>query len=341
MQTVYLKVDGDKPSPKIIEIAASLIRNGEVVAFPTETVYGLGANALDENAVHKIFAAKGRRLDNPLIVHVCSWEQASQLVIDTPPEVGNLVQRFWPGPLTIVACSRGNVPETVTAGQPTVAVRMPDHPVALELIRVAGVPVAAPSANISGRPSPTRAEHVKHDLNGRIAAILDGGYTGFGIESTIIDVTQKPFKILRPGAISNEQLEEVIAAELISSDKAAAKGANRDSAPHYQPLVKVKAVPYGTRINDELDSKELKGLKVGAVVVSDQQLTKEPAMLVIITEGPGEYGKKLYEIFRRADEKKLDVIIMETPPEEGFGRAVADRIKQAAQRKGIRHDGHE
>lgn len=340
MQTIYLKVDSNRPSPRIIEIAASLIRNGEVVAFPTETVYGLGANALDENAVHKIFAAKGRRMDNPLIVHVCSWEQASQLVIDIPPEVDTLVKRFWPGPLTIVARSQGNVPESVRAGQPTVAVRMPDHPAALELIRAAGVPIAAPSANISGRPSPTSAEHVKHDLNGKIAAILDGGNTGFGIESTIIDVTQKPFKILRPGAISNEQLAESIAAELISVEK---KGTLSGSAaaPHYQPMVKVKAVPYGTSITNELECHELKGLKVGAVVISDQHMARVPAMLVTITEGPEEYGRKLYEIFRLADEKQLDVIVMETPPEEGFGRAIADRIKQAARGRGIGRDDNE
>ncbi|MGE5423702.1 MAG: L-threonylcarbamoyladenylate synthase [Ignavibacteriales bacterium] len=335
MQTVYLQVDGEKPDPEIIEVAAFLIRSGEVVAFPTETVYGLGANALDEEAVQKIFTAKGRRMDNPLIAHVCSWDQAAQLVCDIPDEVYRLIERFWPGPLTIVAHSRDNVPEAVRAGQPTAAVRMPDHPVALELIRRAGMPIAAPSANISGRPSPTKAEHVKHDLNGKIAAILDGGITGFGIESTIIDVTQRPFRIIRPGAISIEQLAEVIPIELIYAHTAS-DIQGRSAVPHYQTDVKVKAIPYGSSMQAELTADEWRGLKLGAVVVSKQEITARPAILVAINEGPHEYGRRLYEIFRLAEEKKLDVLIMEKPPEEGLGRAVADRIVQASQGKGDR-----
>lgn len=335
MQTVYLQVDGEKPDREIIEVAASLIRSGEVVAFPTETVYGLGANALDEEAVQKIFTAKGRRMDNPLIAHVCSWDQAAQLVYDTPDEVDRLIQRFWPGPLTIVAHSRDNVPEAVRAGRPTAAVRMPDHPVALELIRRAGVPIAAPSANISGRPSPTSAEHVKHDLNGKIAAVLDGGITGLGIESTIIDVTQKPFKILRPGAISIEQLAEVIPIELIAA-QTVSDVPGSSVIPHYQTNVKIKAISYGSSLQAELTADAWRGLKLGAVVVSNQEVTAQPAMLVTISEGPLEYGRRLYEIFRLAEEKKLDVLIMEKPPEEGFGRAVADRILQASQGKGDR-----
>ncbi|MGE5703207.1 MAG: L-threonylcarbamoyladenylate synthase, partial [Clostridia bacterium] len=194
--TVDKNVDEPSTCTQIVD-AARLIREGEVVAFPTETVYGLGADALSNHAVEKIFEAKGRPSDNPLIVHIGSVEQLSQVVSVVTDEAKLLIQTFWPGPLTLILPKQETVADLVTAGLETVGVRMPDHPIALALIQAAGVPIAAPSANLSGKPSPTTAEHVRVDLAGRIAAIVDGGATGVGVESTVIDMTATPPMILR------------------------------------------------------------------------------------------------------------------------------------------------
>src|SRR5262249_19767115 len=210
MRTEVLPVDPRHPDPAVIERAAELLRRGEVVAFPTETVYGLGANALDEAAVRRVFEAKGRPANNPLIVHVTHAEQAVGLTGDWPEAAAKLAARFWPGPLTLVLPRSPRVPDVVTAGGPTVAVRMPAHPVAFGLIRAAGVPLAAPSANRSGELSPTRAEHVLVSLGGRIPLILDGGPTTGGIESTVVDVTGTPVRLLRPGLVSVADLERIV-----------------------------------------------------------------------------------------------------------------------------------
>lgn len=329
MQTLYLKVDPNKPNPKIIEIAATLIKGGEAVAFPTETVYGVGANALDEKAVRRVFAAKGRRMDNPLLVHVCSWDQASALITDFPDEVRLLVKRFWPGPLTLVALSKDEVPELVRAGLPTVGLRMPDHRVALDLIKATGLPVAATSANLSGRPSPTSAEHVKNDLSGRIAGIINGGITGWGIESTILDVTRTPFAILRPGAVSRERLEEVVPG-LIKAARPQIRKGSGPKAPHYQPNATVIPVKNGASLIELAQAEIAKGMRVGIVAVTNQEMPTNLELAVMIRGGSPEYGRRLYEIFRLADSKKIDYLFMEAPEEIGLGVAVADRIYEAA-----------
>ncbi|HVG21856.1 MAG TPA: L-threonylcarbamoyladenylate synthase, partial [Blastocatellia bacterium] len=208
--TTVVQVSPEHPQEEVIERAAAIIRGGGLVAFPTETVYGLGADAMNEAAVQKIFEAKGRPGDNPLIVHVGSESDLGRVADETSAKARDLIGRFWPGPLTLVLKRRPELAESVSAGLPTVAVRMPRNAVALGLIRKAGTPIAAPSANRSGRPSPTSAAHVARDLEGRIDMIIDGGPTDIGVESTVLDMTADPPVILRPGWITEESLASVI-----------------------------------------------------------------------------------------------------------------------------------
>ena len=210
MKTVILEIDKDNIDKDKIRYAAQVLKSGGLVAFPTETVYGLGANALDEKAVRKIFKAKGRPSDNPLIVHIAGISWVDRLAREVPCSAKALMESFWPGPLTIVMAKSGAVPDVVTAGLDTVAVRMPSHPVALELISQAGIPVAAPSANISGKPSPSAARHVVDDLSGKVDIIIDSGCTDVGLESTVLNLTADPPEILRPGSVTAQQLEKVV-----------------------------------------------------------------------------------------------------------------------------------
>ena len=206
METIVL----DANEQKNIDFCADVIRNGDLVAFPTETVYGLGANALDEKSVSKIFTIKGRPQDNPLIVHVASIKEVKPLVIDIPYVFELLARKYWPGPLTLIMKKSDIIPDNVTAGLKTVAIRMPAHPAALSLIQAFGSPIAAPSANPSGRPSPTKASHVLHDISGKIPYILDGGDCEVGIESTVLDISESIPKILRPGFVTYEELKELL-----------------------------------------------------------------------------------------------------------------------------------
>ena len=210
MNTQFVLIDKEAPAAEQITAAARIIRAGGLVAFPTETVYGLGGNALDPTASAKIYAAKGRPSDNPLIAHIADREELKELVSEIPAAAEKLMDLYWPGPMTLVFPKTDKVPYSTTGGLDTVAVRMPSHPVARALIRAAGVPIAAPSANLSGRPSPTKAEHVWEDMDGRIDMILDGGEVGIGLESTIIDVTGEVPSLLRPGFISEEMLKDVL-----------------------------------------------------------------------------------------------------------------------------------
>ncbi|MEN6324946.1 MAG: L-threonylcarbamoyladenylate synthase [Syntrophomonas sp.] len=218
MQTQYLKVDPEQPETEIIARAAELIGSRELVAFPTETVYGLGAGAYYPEAVNKIFIAKQRPAANPLLVHVSNQAQVKELVLEVPPAARLLMNKFWPGPLSLVLPARASVPSVVTGGKSSVGLRMPDHPVALALIEAAG-PIAAPSANLSGRPSPLTAGHVRDDLDGRIAAVLDAGSTGLGLESTIIDFSQGRIQLIRRGAIALETLEEISGERIALPDR--------------------------------------------------------------------------------------------------------------------------
>lgn len=327
--------DIDNNYPQIQE-AALLISNNEVVAFPTETVYGLGANAYSDEAVAKIFAAKGRPCDNPLIVHIADRDQLKTLVTEIPPLADKLIEAFWPGPLTLVLNKAAGIAEKVTAGLSTVAVRMPDHPVALALINASKVPVAAPSANVSGKPSPTLAIHVDEDLNGKIAGIIDGGPTGVGVESTVVDCTTEILMILRPGGISREQLEEVVG--VVAVDPALEKDGEAPKSPglkykHYAPIAKLVLVSGSAQfLQEQVTRAKGQGKKVGVLTtvegINDYQAD------VILPCGTkaniSTIAQQLYEVLRKFDEHNLDVIYSEVFSETGIGKAVMDRLTKAA-----------
>ena len=240
MKTEVIKIDQNNMDTEALERAAAIIRDGGLVAFPTETVYGLGADALSAEASKKIYAAKGRPSDNPLIVHVAEFSDMEKIAQEMPEEAKKLADAFWPGPLTMIVRKNDKVPYETTGGMDTVAVRMPNHPVALELIRRSGGYIAAPSANTSGKPSPTLAEHVAFDMDGRIPMILDGGPVGIGIESTIVDLTEDIPMILRPGYITPKMLEKVIGEVKMDPGIIASDSLQKPKAPgmkykHYAP----------------------------------------------------------------------------------------------------------
>ncbi len=306
-----------KPIEKELVKAALLIKKGEIVAFPTETVYGLGANAFDEKAVKKIFAAKGRPADNPLIVHISSIKQLNGLVDFVPKEVQILADAFWPGPLTMVMKKSQKVPAIVTAGLDSVAIRLPSNKIALNLIKKSAVPIAAPSANSSGRPSPTEAIHVKNDLNGKIKLIIDGGKCQIGLESTVLDITKKPFTILRPGKVTKEEIEGVLHEKIKINIK---KNPEKASSPgmkykHYSPKAKVI-----------LFSKKDFEKKVS-------ELKEEDIAVIFFNNDIESYAKEMFSLFRKYDAERYDVILVEKVAEKGLGLALMNRLKKASSKK--------
>ncbi|PEB52387.1 threonylcarbamoyl-AMP synthase [Bacillus pseudomycoides] len=328
-------VETKKDYPQLQE-AARLLRENEAVAFPTETVYGLGANAMNDKAIAKIFEAKGRPSDNPLIVHIGAKSQLSGIVREITPVAEVLMEHFWPGPLTIILPKKDGISEKVTAGLDTVGVRMPDHEVALALIEAANVPVAAPSANRSGRPSPTLASHVYEDLNGKIAGIVDGGATGVGVESTVIDCTSEVPTILRPGGITKEQLEEVIGT--VSLDPALKDETEKPKAPgmkytHYAPKAPLSIVE-GSRdfIQQLVDEKKEQGYTVGILTTEEyQHVYKADVVLSCgVRSDLATVATKLYDVLRTFDASKVDVIFSESFPNEGIGNAIMNRLTKAA-----------
>ncbi len=300
--------------------AGGHLRAGRLVAFPTETVYGLGAHALDDDAVGRIFEAKGRPVDNPLIVHLADAEGLERLAIPTPLALA-LAGRFWPGPLTVVLDARPGVPRRTTGGLDTVAVRVPDHPVAIALLREARVPVAAPSANRSGRPSPTTAAHVLADLGGRIDAVVDGGRCVIGVESTVVDARGDVPVVLREGAVTREELGVVG-----EHDGTAPAGSPGTRHVHYRPSCRVEVVT-SDRISDRARALADAGERVG-VLASGAVPTGVEALGRFA--GPGELAAMLYGALRDAEDAGLDVVVVEEVPEVGVGRAVMDRLRRAA-----------
>lgn len=289
--------------------AADLIRAGELVAFPTETVYGLGANALDSLAIEKIYAAKGRPPSSPLIVHVNSIEMARSLVLDWPDRAERLARRFWPGPLTLVLPKRRRVSDRLTAGLYTVGVRVPDNPIALALIKLARVPIAAPSANRFGELSPTTAQHARDALGDRVAMVLDGGATRVGIESTVLSLRGPQATLLRPGMITQTQIEELIGpvevAKSTAPDAHPSPGMHRRHYSPNTPLVLVK----------------------GGQVPSSGR-----GVLLEMPADPREYAAVLYERLHQADAQGWDWIAIEQPPDDPDWAAVRDRLERAAAR---------
>ncbi|KUP04173.1 tRNA threonylcarbamoyladenosine biosynthesis protein [Bacillus coahuilensis p1.1.43] len=329
-------VDIQKSYPQIRQ-AAELLQRNEVVAFPTETVYGLGANATSSEAVRKIYEAKGRPSDNPLIVHIDDKRQLGDLVAEIPASAYLLMDEFWPGPLTIIFAKKPGVfSDIVTAGLDTVAIRVPDHPVARAILHETNLPIAAPSANRSGRPSPTTAHHVATDLTGRIAGIVDGGPTGVGVESTVIDCTVTPPMILRPGGVTAEQIREVIGD--VSIDPSLKEGEGAPKSPgmkytHYAPEAPVYLVEGNVqRLQQLIDRKQAEGMKVG--VMSTREAASDLKADVVVTCGSREdlstVARDLYEALRHFNETDVDIILSETFSKEGIGSAIMNRLEKAA-----------
>lgn len=316
-----------------------MIREGSLVAFPTETVYGLGANALDSEAVAKIYIAKGRPSDNPLIVHVANLQMVTDLVTEIPPLAERAMKRFWPGPLTLVMPRSDLVPDCVTAGLQTVAVRMPSHPIALSLIETAGVPVAAPSANRSGRPSPTRAEHVAEDLTGRIAGIIFGDEAQLGVESTVLDVTGDVPEILRPGGVTREMLLEIFdevrvdpALESVSSDQTPKSPGQKYR--HYAPKAKMTVIQGSFSFKKRMMRELLVDRKGKGVILASEELARELPDFEIWSLGsiekPELAANRLFDLLRMCDAREVDWILSEGYSEKGMGAALMNRMRKAA-----------
>ncbi|MBP1969862.1 L-threonylcarbamoyladenylate synthase [Virgibacillus natechei] len=329
-----LKNNNDRYNRAAIAEAAALLTSGSTVAFPTETVYGLGADATSEAAVSNIFQAKGRPQDNPLIAHVANKEQLTRIVEKLPAFVDNLIDAFAPGPLTFVLPSNGVCASNVTAGLSTIAVRMPDHPVAQQLLQICDIPIAAPSANISGKPSPTTAAHVWADLNGKVSGLLDGGATGVGVESTVIDCTKEIPIILRPGGITKEQLEKVVGTIMI--DPALVNANEQPTSPgmkykHYSPDIPLWLVE-GTPANLQqvIDGERKKNCRIGVLSSTKTGALLEADEIISLGEDSHEIAANLYEGLRTFKEGDVDIILCETFSEEGIGEAIMNRLKKAA-----------
>jgi len=301
--------------------AAAFIRAGELVAFPTETVYGLGANALDPAAIEKIYAAKGRPAESPLIVHVDSVEMARSLAREWPEKAETLVRRFWPGPLTLVLPKQPHVPDRLTSGLDTVGIRMPSNAIALELIRESGVPIAAPSANVFAKISPTNAQHVRETMGDRVAMVLDGGPTTVGIESTVLSLAGAGAVLLRPGMVTRQQIEDVIGSIQLATT--AAESAHRSPGMHrrhYSPATPLVLIEDG----------KLPTRGRGAYLWIRQPA--QAALSIQMPEDPGGYAAKLYAALHDADAEHLDWIAVEKPPQDPAWAAILDRLERAAAR---------
>jgi L-threonylcarbamoyladenylate synthase len=330
MPTEVLPVDPDHPDAGALTRAASVLRAGGLVAFPTETVYGLGANALDAAAVGRIFTAKGRPANNPLIVHVADPTDAARIVAAWPDPAGRLAERFWPGPLTLVLPKNPAVPDAVTAGGSTVALRVPAHPVARAWIRAAGLPIAAPSANRSGYISPTRAEHVLASLADRIDMVLDAGPVPGGIESTVLDLTHDPPRLLRPGLVSPADIESVIGPIALSTSPVAESTEPLPSpgmlSRHYAPHTPLELAKDDGRTRVE----ELRqaGRRVGWLSFD---LAEVPGVVVVpMPRDPEGYATRLYAALYVLDSAGVERIIVAQPPESNEWLAVRDRLRRAS-----------
>lgn len=342
MKTILGKLNGIEEDKELLRQAAQIIKRGGLVAFPTETVYGLGADGFNEEAAKKIYAAKGRPSDNPLILHIAEEKQLEQIVKKIPEKAKKLMESFWPGPLTIILEKKENVPYTTTGGLDTVAIRMPDHLGALSFLKAVQTPIAAPSANTSGRPSPTKAEHVLEDMQGKIDMILDGGEVGIGIESTIIDMTSVPM-ILRPGFITQEMLEEKIGDVFL--DPALQNGLQEKERPkapgmkyrHYAPkadltIVEGELPKVIDQINRLTAQKVSEGKKVGIIATEETKKFYKYGIIKVIGTRKREetIAKHLYSILREFDEAEIDVIFSEAFSEKAFGQAIMNRLIKAA-----------
>lgn len=349
MITRIMDVSAEPINMEYISEASEILKKGGLVAFPTETVYGLGGDAKDKEASRKIYAAKGRPSDNPLIVHIARFSQLQEISKDLPENAKKLADAFWPGPLTMVVNKNEVIPYETTGGLDTVAVRMPNNPIALALIEESGCMIAAPSANTSGRPSPTKASHVYEDLSGKIDAILDGGAVDIGLESTIVDLTEDVVTILRPGYINMEMLKEVVGEVridpgIVYNDKGTTSGA-KPKAPgmrykHYAPkgdltIISGDEDKVVAKIN-ELTKKAIdEGSKVGIIATSETADRYSEGQILVIGDrsDEGSIAHNLYDILRKFDELGVDLIYSESFATPNMGQAIMNRLLKAAGQK--------
>jgi L-threonylcarbamoyladenylate synthase len=335
VKTEILKVNPTNIDSTGIKKAADIIKNGGLVAFPTETVYGLGADSLNSVACAKIFQVKNRPLDDPLIVHICDKQDVFKLAKEMDKITLDLIDEFWPGPLTLVLKKSPDIPEIVTAGLDSIAVRMPNNEIALSLIKEAQTPIAAPSANLFGRPSPTTCQHVLDDLDGKIDLIIDAGKTDIGIESTILDLTQTPFCILRPGGVSLEKLREIIPqVELYKQDKILSPGMY---PRHYSPKAKLILIEGDgkaqvDKVYELAQEFALEGYSFG--IMAKEENKDKYTDFKVKSFGPSSNlalcAANLFSVLREFDKEDVSVIIAEGVKEEGLGAAIMDRLRKAA-----------
>ena len=339
MKTIISKIDINNIDKTEIKKHAQLLKEGKTVIFPTETVYGLGANALDENAVKKIYEAKGRPSDNPLIVHIYDKEEVYNLAKDINENAKLIMDRFWPGPITIILNKKDIVPYVTSGGLETVAIRMPSHLIAREIIKQSGVPVAAPSANISGRPSPTKEEHVYEEMNKRVSGIVLGGDSNFGLESTVLDLTTETPMILRPGSITKEDLEKVIGKVLVDPSLAKKEDNSKAKAPgmkytHYSPDAEVYIVSGNQqktieKINYLIEENKKMGLKTGIICLEKNKNFYKGEVLSL-GNSLEEVGSNLFDALRQMDKMNVDVVYSEEFESKGVGQAIMNRLLKSA-----------
>lgn len=340
MKTIITRVlDIDNINLNELDKQAKLLREGKTVIFPTETVYGLGANALDEQAVKKIYEAKGRPSDNPLIVHIYKKEEVYELAKDISKKAEDVMQKFWPGPITLILNKKNIVPYKTSGGLDTVAIRMPSHKIAREIIRMAGIPIAAPSANISGRPSPTKAEHVYEEMNERVDGIVLGGDCDFGLESTVVDFTSEIPMILRPGSITKEDLEKVIGNVILDPSLEKKEDNKKAKAPgmkytHYSPnadvyIVSGKKEDVFQKINNLVVENQEKGLKVGVMCLS-QNKKMYSGEVIGLGNTLEEIARNLFDVLREMDKIGVDRVYSEAFTTEGLGQAIMNRLVKSA-----------
>lgn len=342
MNTIIQKVEKEHPDETVLKQAGEILKTGGLVAFPTETVYGLGGDGLNARSSEKIYAAKGRPSDNPLIIHIADMESLDRIVSYVPEKARKLAEKYWPGPLTMIFQKSEEVPLETTGGLGSVAVRMPSHETARMLIRYGGGYVAAPSANTSGRPSPTKASHVIEDLNGKVEMILDGGEVGIGLESTIVDFTEEIPVILRPGYINQEMLEEVLGQVRMDKGLLITDTDIRPKAPgmkyrHYAPKAQLTIIEGNTEvvvqeINRRCQEGEAAGLRAG-VIGTDETVSAYQAQVVksIGTRQDEEsIARHLFGILREFDEEKVDMIFSESFETPRMGQAIMNRLLKAA-----------